>query len=528
MKPNVVRPAGADYLSVIHNASLPLSEKLPENNTLSNGPAHSSPWNTETEALQKLMNTLPQGVMMVNRNGIIEACNRRGAQILGVSETELIGSPVASSAWKAIKTDNSEFPISEFPAVVSLQTGFPQRNVIMGVQIGEGIIAWLSVNSEALIHPGEFEPYAAVVSFTDITESKKTEEELKRSNERFYHVSKVTSDAIWDIDLTTNQIYRSGAFRRLSGYSIEQIDSNLNWWFTKVHPEERVRVKNKLQEHINSGLERWEDEYRFECADGSYKYLYDSGIILYKGGKAVRVLGAIRDLTEQKKLEKQLLDEQVQRHKAITQASIEAQEQEKTNISRELHDNVNQILMSAKLFMDTAKRVPDQLNELLDKAIEYQLLALHEIRKISRSLSTHIVKSVGLKQSIEDVIGNMQLLQQTDVKLSFNDQVEERLSSDQKLMLFRILQEQTNNIIKYASAKTVTVSVNECGNIACLVITDDGVGFDVNAKRTKGIGLVNIINRADAYNGTVTIESAPGKGCTLKVCFEIDKKEGEA
>ena len=79
------------------------------------------------------------------------------------------------------------------------------------------------------------------------------------------------------------------------------------------------------------------------------------------------LLGAIRDLTEQKKLEKQLMEEQVQRQKAITQATIEAQEQEKTNISRELHDNVNQILMSAKLYMDTAKRVPNKANELLIK-----------------------------------------------------------------------------------------------------------------------------------------------------------------
>lgn len=79
---------------------------------------------------------------------------------------------------------------------------------------------------------------------------------------------------------------------------------------------------------MDSGVERWEDEYRFECADGSYKFLHDSGIVLYKSGKPVRMLGAIRDLTEQKKLEKQLSDEQVQRHKAITQATIAAQEKE--------------------------------------------------------------------------------------------------------------------------------------------------------------------------------------------------------
>jgi len=217
-----------------------------------------------------------------------------------------------------------------------------------------------------------------------------------------------------------------------------------------------------------------------------------------------------------------LLDEQVQRHKAITQATISAQEREKTNISRELHDNVNQILMSAKLFMDTAKRMPGQSDELLDKAIEYQLLALQEIRKLSKSLSTSSVKTVGLQESVGDIVKNMELLQQVEVEFIFNEKVEERLLDDQKLMLFRIIQEQTNNIIKYAGAKSVQIMINEANNMIHLVISDDGVGFDTEGKSSKGIGLLNIISRADVYNGKVNIVSSPGNGCTLEIRFPID------
>jgi PAS domain S-box-containing protein len=469
-----------------------------------------------------LMNTLPQGVMMLNAEGVIEVCNKRGADILGMAEHEVLGMLFTSHSWRAVKVDGSNFPIPEFPAIVSLQTGFPQRNVIMGIQQPDETMVWVSVNSEAMIQPGEFEPYAVVVTYTDITEAKKTEEELRRSNERFYHVAKVTSDAMWDVDLTAKQIYRSGAFRRLSGYGSEQIDSTLDWWFYKVHPEDRERVKAKLDGTLEKKLERWDDEYRFECADGSYKFLHDSGIILYKGGKPVRILGAIRDLTEQKKLEKQLTDEQVKRHKAITQATIAAQEKEKANISRELHDNVNQILMSGKLFMETAKRSPEQKCELLDKAIEYQLLALQEIRKLSKSLSTSNVKTVGLKESVEDIARNMELLEELKVEFIFNERVEEKLSDDQKLMLFRIIQEQTSNIIKYAAAKTVHIMINEAKNLIHLVVSDDGKGFDTSDKSTKGIGFINIISRADAFNGKVNIVSSPGNGCTLEICFPVD------
>lgn len=193
----------------------------------------------------------------------------------------------------------------------------------------------------------------------------------------------------------------------------------------------------------------------------------------------------------------------------------------KTNISRELHDNVNQILMSAKLFMDTAKRIPEQSNELLDKAIEYQLLALQEIRKLSKSLSTSNVKTIGLRESVNDIVNNMKLLSALDVQFIFNERVEDKLSDDQKLMLFRVIQEQTNNIIKYAEARSVQIMINEANNMLRMVISDDGVGFDPSDTSTNGIGFINIISRADVYNGKVNVVSSPGNGCTLEICFPV-------
>ena len=132
---------------------------------------------------------------------------------------------------------------------------------------------------------------------------------------------KVTSDAIWDIDLETNQIYRSEAFNSFSGYGIDQIQPNLDWWFNKVHPDDREKVRHKVQESISKGISRWQDEYRFQCANGSYKYLLDSGIILYRNKKPVRIIGALQDLTERKQLEERLLTEEIQKQKQVNQVS---------------------------------------------------------------------------------------------------------------------------------------------------------------------------------------------------------------
>ena len=475
----------------------------------------------EAEATyEKLVNTLVDGVIMLDRDGKITTCNKRASAILGSNEEELLGKELGDSSWKAIKADGTAFPWYEFPTVVTLQTGFPQRNVKMGVTLPNGLFVWLSINTEALIRMGEFEPYAIVVSFADITDNVNREEELRKSNERFYYVSKITSDAIWDIDLATNQIYRSETFYELSGYSREEILPDMDWWFNKVHPKDRDRVKNKVQEYIQKGNERWEDEYLFLCADGSYKFLLDSGTILYRQGKPVRILGAIRDLTEKRKLQQQLMQEQEQKHKAVSQAGISAQEAERSNISRELHDNVNQLLMSAKLFMNSAKTDPGKANEHIEKAIEYQMMAVEEIRKISRALNTSLVKMIGLSRSIDDIVINMKAFQQIETKFQYDQQLDKVLSDDQKLMIFRILQEQTNNIIKYADAKNVTIAVEQKNNQVYLSITDDGKGFDTSVQ-PKGIGFINIYSRVDAFGGEVKLISSPGKGCSIEIVFPL-------
>ena len=475
----------------------------------------------EAEATyEKLVNTLVDGVIMLDKDGKITMCNKKAAAILGLPEAELLGKEFGDSSWKAIKTDGTPFPWYEFPTVVSLQTGFPQRNVKMGINPANGLHVWLSINSEALIRAGEFDPYAVVVSFSDITDNVNREEELRKSNERFFYVSNITSDAIWDIDLETKQIYRSETFYELSGYSRDEIKPDLDWWFNKIHSKDRDRVRNKVLDYIKNGNERWEDEYLFRCADGSYKFLLDSGTILYRHNKPVRILGAIRDLTEKKKLEQQLLQEQEHKHKAISQAGIAAQETERGNISRELHDNVNQLLMSAKLFMNAAKNEPGKADEHIEKAVTYQMMAVEEIRKLSRTLNTSLVKIIGLGRSIDDIIVNMKAFQQTETQFEYDDKLEKILSDDQKLMIFRILQEQTNNIIKYADAKNVTISLKAESQQVFLSISDDGKGFDT-AVQSKGIGFTNIYNRVDAFGGEVELVSAPGNGCSLSIVFPL-------
>ena len=128
---------------------------------------------------------------------------------------------------------------------------------------------------------------------------------------------------------------------------------------------------------------------------------------------------------------------------------------------------------------------------------------------------------MGLRDSVADIVDNMRLLRNLHVNFKFNSRLEEKLNDDQKLMVYRIIQEQTSNIMKHAGARNVELMINEMGNRVHLLISDDGKGFDSNHKG-KGIGFVNIFNRADAFNGKINIISSPGNGCTLELRFPVD------
>ena len=246
-------------------------------------------------------------------------------------------------------------------------------------------------------------------------------------------------------------------------------------------------------------------------------YIFD------EGGRAKEIIIVAQNITDVKlnginSEEKELIE--LKNQKLINQISIEAQEKERNCIGEELHDNVNQILVSALLYMNTAIKEPLQSEAMLQKAIEFQKMALEEIRMLSKTLSTSVVNSNGMKESVEEILKNINSLQHLNTNLEIEPGITERLSKEQKLMLYRIVQEQTTNIIKHAKAKNINVVFKIQKKTYSLLITDDGVGFNIKEKR-RGIGLANISNRVNNFNGKLKIYSAPGSGCKLEAIFPL-------
>ena len=146
---------------------------------------------------------------------------------------------------------------------------------------------------------------------TDITERKEAEEELRKSEERFQLASRGTEDAIHDWDLLTNDLEWNVAFHTVFHHSKELLKSKITSWYDNIHPEDKERVKEGAFLAINTGKERWLDEYRFSDGTGFYRYVIDRGYIVRdKNGIPVRMIGAIQDITGRKMAELALAQSQ--------------------------------------------------------------------------------------------------------------------------------------------------------------------------------------------------------------------------
>lgn len=360
-----------------------------------------------------------------------------------------------------------------------------------------------------------------------IIDNKQSEEKIKVSNERYLLATMATNDAIWDWDVVTNVLYWGEGFHALFGYKAGYFVPQTSLWDKNIHPQDRDRVLSSLGHFIESNSQQiWQEEYRFRRSDGKYVLVTDRGFLIYnQQGKITRMVGSMQDITDKREMERKLLKHQLNRQKLVAQAVVDAQEKERSIIGKELHDNVNQILSTAKLYLEVAKNDENDRINLMDLSTQNISEAINEIRTISRSLVPSSIGDLGLAESIQDLLESIKIAKTMSINYYPQADVDKVLNEQQKLMLFRIAQEQVNNILKHAQAKNINCELYIENGAVILSIADDGIGFDTDqVKFKKGVGLSNISSRAELFNGKVDIISAPGKGCKLNISVPISNQ----
>lgn len=140
-----------------------------------------------------------------------------------------------------------------------------------------------------------------------LIENRNAFEETESAKERYDIVAKATSDTIWDWKIQENTFEWNKGIQGVFGYKKENVGKTSNWWFERIHPEDSIRMSVKLYNFLEEKVEKWQDEYRFACADGTYKYVFDRAFLVKdENGKPIRMIGAMQDVTKQKEEEQRL------------------------------------------------------------------------------------------------------------------------------------------------------------------------------------------------------------------------------
>jgi PAS domain S-box-containing protein len=350
----------------------------------------------------------------------------------------------------------------------------------------------------------------------DITAKTETKVQLLKSYERFEYAGKATRDIIWDWDLSSNKIQRIGGYKKIFGYEID--DDLIEFDSGNIHPDDSDEVVQSWQQAMAGDVVRWQKEFRYRCADGSYKIVIDQAYILRnETGKAIRLIGTMQDVTEERRLQQQLLEAEKKKKLDMVAAAIEAQEKERKEISIELHDNVNQLLAAAILYLKTARSQPENCTTMIDESLLHVQKAIDEIRGLTHSLNPGNLIVNGLCAALNDFTEKLQIPGNFSVTLAIAENFrEEKLSRQEQLGLYRVVQESISNTLKYANATAVTIQLEEVNDTVCLHYHDNGNGFDMDTIK-KGLGLINIQNRIENFNGKTSMTSSPGNGYKLQV-----------
>jgi len=460
------------------------------------------------------------GTILVNAEGRITFGSPSVKHVLGYETHEIEG----RNGFEFIHPDDIPSALESFqrelmeaPRIKFISIRLLQKN-------GEWL--WCMVRGHNLLKNTYVN--SVVVYFHDDTLRKQAADALKESEKRFRTLVKDLQTGVLLQDAAGHILLSNNAMSKMFDIEEGEIKGKKIWEKYSDVIDEEERQIDKSERPVFKAIQTkklvkdkvmgvWHPKKKERVW-----LLISADPILNENGEVRYIVSSFINITERKKLEQKLLSEQISHQKQVTQATLDAQEAERREIGKELHDNIGQQLTTIKLFLDMAKsNATDSGVEMINMALKSVMDVINEIRFMSRSLIPHTLKDLGLVDSIMELTDSFSLAQSLTIHFDCKAFKEDRIPENQKLTLFRIVQEQLNNIVKHAAAKNIHIHLkNAVQNAVVLEINDDGQGFDPQTVQ-KGLGFTNICNRAELFGGKGEVVSIPGQGCYVKVTMPV-------
>ena len=484
-----------------------------------------------------VLDSVGEGIQGVGLDGRIQFSNPAAEAILGWRKDEMVGK-IAHALVHHHHPDGRLYPHAECPIFQTLRDGLARRVDDEYFFHRDG----RAIPVEYVVTPvceSDGRLQGAVVCFQDISRRLASQMALAQSEERFRLVARATANAIWDWDVASDAIIWNNGLQDLFGYEGLGEQSSLQFWADCVHPDDRVQVVESLKQSLGGATDIWEREYRFRRHDGSYAFVMDRGFVVRdSGGKAIRMVGGMTDISDKRALEAQLRASQ----------RLEAVGQLTGGLAHDFNNLLTVVLGNAELLEErfdqrsaerelvgmilaAAQRGSGLTQRLLAfsrrQALESRPLCLGELvqgmnQLIRGAVGDEIILVVSAAKDQGCVLADAAQLENALLNLCIN--ARDAMPGGGELRI-------AVSEMALAPPDIDPLSVSEYGDYVCLEVSDTGTGipedilplviepFFTTKEQGKGtgLGLSMVYGLVKQSSGFMEIRSQPGVGTSILI-----------
>jgi PAS domain S-box-containing protein len=457
---------------------------------------------------QAVLEASPDAMLVVNQQGAIVAANLQAEKLFAIRRKQLIGEMVESLIAVRLR-DRHRQHLENFFANPKTQAMQVQEIYALRSDASEFPVdisfSHLPIGSEHFM-------ISAIRDASRRVQAeglKKSEAALPDSEERFRMAADNAPVLIWESDTDKLCTYFNKPWLNFTGRSLEEELGN--GWTKGVHPEDLPRCLETYTQSFDR-REKFTMEYRLQRNDGEYRWILDSGMPRFnEDGSFAGYIGSSIDVTDRKRAEEAL--------SGVNRQLIQAQEQERARIARELHDDVAQRLALLAIELQQAERnVPDSLVELRTHMgdLHGRIAAIStSIQTMSHELHSSKLEHLGIIAAIRSFCKEFGERQMAEIDFKTHD-LPASLPPEVSLSLFRVLQEALHNAAKHSGTKHFTVHLCGGSGEIHLTVSDLGKGFNTEAvAKSPGLGLTSMQERLRLLNGELSIDSQLERGTTI-------------
>ncbi|NWF56362.1 MAG: PAS domain-containing protein [Syntrophaceae bacterium] len=412
--------------------------------------------------------------------------------------------------------------------------GIPSHEIQFRIRKPDGQIRWIEHACQSVRSPqGNFLGYR--VSNRDVTERKLAEETARKKDQSLAEAQRIAHLGSWHWDIETNDLAWSDEVYRIFGIHPQEFKATYDAFLECVHPDDREALQEAVKRSLADPSVPYRLEHRVIRPDGSERIVQEQGEVTFDdGGRPIRMIGTVQDITERKRAE-ELLQKSQDELRRLSAQLLSVQEEERKRIARELHDGVGQSLSALKFLLENRlgsigqNAFPGDL-QALESMIPMIQNTIEEVRRMQTDLRPPILDDLGILATLswfcrdyQKVYSGIRIEPQIEVR-------EDEIPQGLKTTLYRILQEAMNNVAKHSRADRVCLSLFRKDGWVHLRIEDNGRGFDLqralsDERPGRGFGLASMKERTELSGGSFSLESEKGKGTVIQASWKISGED---